>query len=509
MSITRDFAAAAASVFLFAANAAARTIDFVAAPAPDDALVAGVGDLAGLGAVEALIGAEAAAELKRAAERAGFTGKEGETQSFLSGAERFGEIHLVGVGTDPLEARDFEDFGGRAATLAKASKAARVAIVAPAGAEAAISDIAFGAAVGQYAFDDYKTDEKKAPGALVVVTPEADAARAAWNAGKKHLADAVVWARDQQSEPANVLYPEEFVARARAELRGVPNVSITVLDVPAMQRLGMNALLSVGQGSVRPSRLLIVDYRGGAAGEKPIALVGKGITFDSGGISLKPGAGMWAMKADMTGAAVVTATVMSLAKSRAPVNAVSFAALAENMPSGSASRPGDIYKAMSGKTVEILSTDAEGRLVLADAIWYAQERYDPALVVDVATLTGSISTALSDEYAGLFTRHDDVAERIVAAGAASGEEVWRMPLHPNYFKQIKSTFADIKNADAGNPGHGAGAAFIASFVDEDQPWAHLDIAGMDLREDPLPTVPKGFSAFGVRLLDRLAREKSE
>ncbi len=487
-------------------SAEARSIDFASSPQPDDALIVAVSDPDSLDALAGVIGADAAAAIKRAADRAGFKAEAGESESFLTGAEQYGEIHLVGVGKETLRPRDREDFGGYAAKLAKSSKADRVAVIAPQNDAAALSDAALGAATGQYSFDLYKKDGKKDDGALVFIAADPGAARSAWNAGRRHVADAVLWARDMQSEPANVLYPEEFVARARTALKGVPNVTVTVLDVPAMQRLGMNSLLSVGQGSVRPPRLMIVEYKGGASGAAPLALVGKGITFDSGGISIKGNSGMWAMKADMTGAAVVTATVMGLAKSRAPVNAVAVAALAENMPSGSASRPGDVYKAMSGTTIEIMSTDAEGRLVLADAVWYAQERYKPSMLVDVATLTGSVSSALSDEYAGLFVNQDAVADKLLAAGVTSGEELWRMPMHPNYYKQIKSDIADIKNSDAGAPGHGVGAAFIGTFIKDETPWAHLDIAGMDLRNDPLPTVPKGFSAFGVRLLDRLARD---
>lgn len=493
--------------FLFSiAGAPARTIEFAAAPQPDDALIVAVDDLAALDRLEPVIGEAAVASLRRAAARAGFRAAAGETQSLFTGAERFGEIHLVGVGRTPLKARDLEDFGGQAGKLARSSKAPRVAVIAPMDEAADLVDAAFGAALGQYSFDRYKSAARQRDGALAFIAADPAAARTLWNSGRSHVAASVIWARDMQTEPANVVYPEEFVVRARDLLRGAPNVSITVLDVPAMQRLGMNALLSVGHGSARPSRLLIVEYRGGPSGAAPVALVGKGITFDSGGISIKGNAGMWQMKADMTGAAVVTAAVAGLAKSRAPVNVVALAALAENMPSGTASRPGDVVRAMSGTTIEIMSTDAEGRMVLADAVWYAQERFKPSLLVDVATLTGSIGAALSDEYAGLFVRDDAVAARLLAAGEASGEDLWRMPLHPNYYRQIRSDIADIKNGDAGSPGHGAGAAFIGTFVKEETPWAHLDIAGVDHITDSTPTVPKGFSGFGVRLLDRLARD---
>jgi leucyl aminopeptidase len=271
-----------------------------------------------------------------------------------------------------------------------------------------------------------------------------------------------------------------------------------------MERLGMGSILSVGKGSARPPRMLVVDYRG-ATNAPLVALAGKGITFDSGGISLKPGTGMWAMKGDMGGAAAVVGTAISLAKSQAPVNVVAIAALAENMPGGSASRPGDVVKAYNGRTIEILNTDAEGRLVLADAVAFAERVYKPAAIVDVATLTGAVTTALGDEYAGLFSRSDPLAAQLLAAGTATGEELWRLPLHRNYAMDMRSDIADIKNVvEGGAPGAGFGAHFIGYFI-ESTPWAHLDIASMDLRKGSLPTVPEGFSAFGVRLLDRFVR----
>src|SRR5690606_16876059 len=232
--------------------------------------------------------------------------------------------------------------------------------------------------------------------------------------------DAAKFARDLVTEPANALWPEVFVARVREQARGLP-VNIEVLDVPAMERLGMGGILAVGQGSARPPRLLLVSYQGGAAGDAPLAFVGKGITFDSGGISLKPGSDMWRMKYDMTGAASSVAAVLGLAGRGASVNAVGVAALAENMPSGSAARPGDVIRTGSGKTFEIMSTDAEGRNVLVDALWYVQRQYKPKLVIDIATLTGSIVTALGNDYAGLFARDDALATQLLAAGEASGE----------------------------------------------------------------------------------------
>jgi leucyl aminopeptidase len=311
--------------------------------------------------------------------------------------------------------------------------------------------------------------------------------------------------RDLAAEPANVIYPESFVDRVRTAFGKTANVRIEVLDEPAMRKLGMGSLVGVGQGSPRPSRLMLVEYRG-AGDAAPLAFVGKGITFDSGGISIKPGAGMWAMKADMSGAASAVSAVLSLAKSGAPVNVIGVAALSENMPDGNAQRPGDIVRTMSGKTIEVLNTDAEGRLVLADANEYVATK-KPTAIINIATLTGSVVTALSDEYAGIFARDDKLAEKLIAAGSTSGEELWRLPLHKNYLEDMKSDIADIKNVvEGGGPGASLGATFIGFFVDEKMPWAHLDIAGVNWEDKGDALTPKGASGFGVRLLDQLARD---
>ncbi len=308
------------------------------------------------------------------------------------------------------------------------------------------------------------------------------------------MAEAVAFARDLSTEPANALWPEEFVARVREQARGLP-VRIEVLDVPAMQRLGMGGILAVGQGSVRPPRLLLVRYDGGHAGDAPLAFVGKGITFDSGGISIKPGANMWQMKGDMSGAASTVAAVLGMAGRRAPVNAVAVRITS----------PG---RAASGKTFEIMSTDAEGRMVLTDALWYVQRQDKPRLVIDVATLTGSIVGALGSDFAGLFARDDALAAQLLASGEASGERLWRMPLLDEYGKRLKSPIADLRNG-GGSPGAGAGAYFIGEWVDRKLPWAHLDIAGKDWNDSGSPTVPEGASGYGVRLLDRLVRDHYE
>ena len=279
-----------------------------------------------------------------------------------------------------------------------------------------------------------------------------------------------------------------------------------MLDAPAIQRIGMGALLGVGQGSPRPPRLLVVRYKGqGAPDAGPVALLGKGITFDSGGLSIKPDTNMGNMKMDMSGAASVVGAVLALAKAGAPVDVAAVAALAENMPDGAAIRPGDVLTAMNGRTIEIISTDAEGRLVLADAVVWADTRLDPAAIVDVATLTGSVGGALGNDYAGLFSRHDALAEQLRIAGDATGERLWHLPLNPSYVGATGSTIADIKNSGDGGAGAGTGAHFIGYFARPETPWAHLDIANMAFG-GANDVKPAGSAGFSVRLLERFVRD---
>ncbi len=303
-----------------------------------------------------------------------------------------------------------------------------------------------------------------------------------------------------------MLFPEEFARRA-GQLKKV-GVAVEVLDVAAMKKLGMNALLGVGQGSEHESRCVIMRWNGGQRGDAPLAFIGKGVCFDTGGISIKPAANMEDMKGDMAGAACVTGLIHVLAARKAKVNAVGAIGLVENMPDGKAQRPGDIVTSMSGQTIEIINTDAEGRLVLADVLHYVNKRFKPKFMVDLATLTGAIIIALGHEYAGLFANDDKLAERLLKAGQATGERLWRMPLGPEYDKQIDSKFADMKNV-GGRPGGSITAAqFLARFVDK-TPWAHLDIAGTGMGS-PQSDINKSWgSGFGVRLLDRLVAEYYE
>jgi leucyl aminopeptidase len=326
---------------------------------------------------------------------------------------------------------------------------------------------------------------------------------------------------DLVNEPPNVLYPEEFAKRAKAlEKLGVV---VEILDVKAMQKLGMNALLGVGQGSAHESRMVVMHWnglKGAKAGKgakakdakagsaRPIAFIGKGVTFDTGGISIKPAGGMEDMKGDMAGAACVVGLMHALAARKAQVNVIGAIGLVENMPDGKAQRPGDIVTTMSGQTVEVINTDAEGRLVLADVLWRIQSVYDPQFMINLATLTGAILVALGTDHAGLFSNDDELAQRISAAGNATGEKVWRMPLGPAYDKMLDSKFADMKNIGGRHAGSITAAQFLQRFVNK-KPWAHLDIAGTGMASPASDINQTWGSGWGVRLLDRLVADHYE
>ncbi|MEP6390783.1 MAG: leucyl aminopeptidase [Halioglobus sp.] len=448
--------------------------------------------------------------LSVAVKEATFTGKSNSTIT-LYGVAPYSRIDLIGIGADPLDRVAAENFGGNASALLKGTTGGTVNILWPAdiaNAEASAARVAFGYRLRSYRFDRHQA-KKADPGTtpLVRILSE-DKSGATYIDDLAFLADGVYLARDMSSEPANFLYPQSFVEEIKAQFKGIKNVDIKVLDEKDLQRLGMGAHWGVGKGSSRPPRLLIIEYMAGGD-SAPVVLAGKGITFDTGGISLKKNDGMWKMKGDLGGAGVVTGTVLAAARRGAPINVVALAALAENMPSGTAIRPGDVLTSMSGKTIEIRSTDAEGRLVLSDAVHYGQVEYQPDVLIDVATLTGSVGRALGDDYAGIFGRHDELIDQLTVASKAAGEPIWRLPLDESHFKQIESKYGDIINSGAGSPGASVGAAFIGSFVDEDQQWAHFDIAGVDLLEKDRPTIPAGYSGWGVRSLDEYLRRHHE
>jgi leucyl aminopeptidase len=399
--------------------------------------------------------------------------------------------------------------------LTSGEKAATLLLQMPKAATAdddaeAAARVALGATLRAYRFDVYRTTQKKTekPTLAKVNVGAADTgdAKKAWRSGEA-VAKGITFARDLVTEPPNVLFPEEFVKRAR-KLEDV-GVEVEALGEKEMTKLGMGSLVGVGLGSERESQLLVMQWKGARdRNAQPVAFVGKGVTFDTGGISLKPGPGMDAMKYDMGGAAAVTGLMCALANRKAKVNAIGICGLVENMPDGKAQRPGDVVKSMSGQTIEILNTDAEGRLVLADALWYCQDRFKPKFMVDLATLTGAIVIALGHENAGLFANSDELAERIAAAGRATGERCWRLPLSEGYDKAIVSEIADMKNVGDRAAGSITAAQFLQRFVN-DVPWAHIDIAGMAWSKKDQGTVPKGATAFGVRLLDRFVADNYE
>lgn len=473
----------------------------------DDTLKVGPATAKALGGASELV--------KRAAAAASFKGKSGAALDILA-PEGLKAERLIVIGTgkaSSLKANDFLKFGGMAASKLKAGAAA-MTIIAELSGGAMTSEQAVGIAAGlrlrAYKFDRYKTRKKDdEEGTLradisLAVGDVASAKKAFASAGA--VVDGVIIARDLVNEPPNVLYPEEFARRA-SQLKKL-GVKIEVLDVKAMQKLGMGALLGVGQGSARPSRTVIMRWDGAKKGEAPVAFVGKGVCFDTGGISIKPAGSMEDMKGDMGGAACVVGLMHALAARKARVNAVGAIGLVENMPDGNAQRPGDIVTSMSGQTIEIINTDAEGRLVLADVLWYVAKKTKPKFLVDLATLTGAIVVALGTDHAGMFSNNDELAERLLAAGIESGEKVWRLPLGPEYDKLIDSQFADMKNTGGRHGGSITAAQFLQRFVDG-TPWAHLDIAGTAMGAPKTDINQSWGSGYGVRLLDRLVADHYE
>jgi leucyl aminopeptidase len=458
---------------------------------------------------------DAVSLVKRAAATNQFKGKSGSTLDLLE-PEGIKIQRLIVVGTgkaSDLKEKDFLKFGGvLAGKLNSDSEAVTVLAELP---DAAMQPgqaaaIAAGARLRAYRFDRYKTKKKDGDNGalraqLSLAVEDVAGARKAF-AGSAHIVDGIVLARELVNEPPNVLYPEEFARRA-ARLRKL-GVIVEILDTKAMAKLGMGALLGVAQGSARSGRTVIMRYNGGKRGEPPVAFVGKGVCFDTGGISIKGAANMEDMKGDMGGAACVVGLMHALAARKARVNAVGAIGLVENMPDGNAQRPGDIVTSMSGQTIEIINTDAEGRLVLADVLWYVAKKFKPKFMVDLATLTGAIMVALGTEHAGLFSNNDELAERLVKAGLETGERVWRMPLAPEYDKLIDSQFADMKNTGGRHGGSITAAQFLQRFVDN-TPWAHLDIAGTAMGAPKTEINQSWGSGFGVRLLERLVADHYE
>jgi leucyl aminopeptidase len=454
----------------------------------------------------------------RALEAGRFTGAKGQTQTVLGHSGDVARLLLIGVGKgQDLDARAAEELGGVVAAEANAAGHTAVTVVVDPVKGSRLSPaelaahLALGVRLRSYRFDKYKTKDKPEQKlslqrlSVVLATP-ADARKAYGQL--EPVVDAVFLTRDLVSEPPNVLFPVEFARRAK-ELTKL-GVKVEILGEAEMKKLGMETLLAVGQGSGRDSQLLVMKWMNGPKGQAPVALIGKGVCFDTGGISLKPAAGMEDMKWDMGGAGAVTGAMKLIAGRKAKANVVAVCALVENMPDGNAQRPGDVVKSMSGQTVEVINTDAEGRLILCDAMWYAQEKFKPQAMVELSTLTGAIIVALGHERAGLFCNDTELSNRLRAAGSGIGEKLWRMPLGPKYDKLIDSEIADMKNVGGGRDGGSITAAqFLQRFVKEGVAWAHIDIAGVAWSSKGDTTRPKGATAFGVRLLDRLIAENYE
>jgi leucyl aminopeptidase len=476
----------------------------------DEGLKFGTAARAAIGPVDDLV--------KRAAATERFKGKNGSSLELLApGGLDVPRLVVIGVGkVKDLKSESWVKLGGVAmGKIPAAATEATVIVDLPGGAPKPerVADMALGMRLRAYAFERYKTKRKEKDGdeqppSQVTVTVAVSGVAPVQKVfqSRDAIAGGVILARDLVNEPPNVLYPEEFARRANALKKF--GVDVEILDVPAMKKLGMNALLGVGQGSEHDSRMVVMRWNGGKKKEPPVAFIGKGVCFDTGGISIKPAGGMEDMKGDMAGAACVVGLMQALAERKAKVNAVGAIGLVENMPDGKSQRPGDIVTTMSGQTIEIINTDAEGRLVLADVLHYVNTRFKPKFMVNLATLTGAIIVALGHEYAGLFSNDDTLSERLIKAGQATGERVWRMPLGPEYDKKIDSKFADMKNTGGRDAGSITAAQLLARFVDK-TPWAHLDIAGTGFAS-PQSDISKGWaSGFGVRLLDRLVTDHYE
>jgi len=448
--------------------------------------------------------------LSRAAKSEGFKGKQGKFLELIAPSGLKAErLFVLGLGKlKDLKSSSWLQLGGKLlGRLPTSAKTVTVLVDLPEGSMSpeTVADFALGMTLRAYRFDRYKTkksddDEKRSSDAMNIsfAVADPDAVRKKWLT-REAIATGVNIARDLVNEPPNILFPVEFARRA-SMLKKL-GVAIEILDARAMKKLGMGALLGVGQGSVHESRLVVMRWNGGKKKTAPVAIVGKGVCFDTGGISIKPAASMEDMKGDMAGAACVVGLLHTLAARKARANVVGVIGLVENMPDGAAQRPGDIVTSMSGQTIEIINTDAEGRLVLGDALWYTKDRFKPKYMIDLATLTGAILVALGHEYAGMFSNDDKLSKHLIEAGNETGERVWRLPLGPQYDKLIDSKFADVKNTGGRTAGSITAAQFLQRFVDK-TPWAHLDIAGTGMGASASDINTSWGPGWGVRLLDR-------
>ncbi|MEQ8396849.1 leucyl aminopeptidase [Thalassobaculum sp.] len=474
------------------------------------AIVVSVAESGKLSPTATAIDGESGGLIAKAMAGSRFTGKAHQTLTVFTSA---GRVLLYGVG-DPkkFDLKWAETAGGGIYAALAGSGEKEVTIVMESGDEhraARAAHLALGAELRSYRFDKYRTtlkdDDKPTLEKLTVMVDGHAEAKKLYDV-EAAVAEGVAFTRDLVSEPPNVLFPESFAQRC-VGLKEL-GVAVEVLGEKEMTKLGMGALLGVGQGSRRESKLVVMRWNGGAKSDKPVAFVGKGVCFDTGGISIKPAGGMEDMKFDMGGAGVVSGLMRALAGRKAKANVIGVIGLVENMPDGNAMRPSDILTTMSGQTIEVINTDAEGRLVLADALWYTQDKFKPSFMVDLATLTGAMMVSLGEETCGYFANDDKLSDALKAAGDAVDEPMWRMPLGDAYNKQMDSDVADMKNAGPRWGGAITAACFLERFVNK-TPWIHMDIAGVTWSRKDRSTTPKGASGFAVRALDRLVRDYVE
>lgn len=489
-------------------------IEFISVGSAAGAIAVPVYDKLSYSAAAKSVDTATSGAIGRAIAASRFKGGAGETLEIIAPAGiDAGRIVVFGLG-DKAKLSESVLEKAAAAVVAKLLTGGETAVTlrldGETGAEGA-ARAALGVRLAAYRFDQYRTklaeDKRPSLSTVSIAVDDAAAAKSAWK-NWVSVAEGVDLARELLNQPPNILNPETYAKKIEGLSKS--GLEIEILDEAQMLKLGMHSLLGVGQGSEFESHIAIMKWNGGKKGDKPLVFVGKGLTFDAGGISLKPGAGMDEMKGDMGGSAAVVGLMHALSGRKAKVNAIGIVGLVENMPDGNAQRPGDIVTSMSGQTIEILNTDAEGRLVLADVLWYSQQRFDPALMIDLATLTGAILIALGNSRAGIFSNDDTIAERLFAAGNASDEPVWRMPLGPDYEKHIETKNADIRNVGEGRlAGSISAAEFLHRFVN-DKPWCHIDIAGTamgGMKDDPRQ--PSWGTGWGVRMLDRFVRDNYE
>ena len=448
---------------------------------------------------------QAATAVEAAIKRQRFEGDASSVvEHFLDGDQPH-RLLVVGTGASASPADSAEKLGGAvAARLLLSGESHAVIDLTGLDYDAdSAARVALAAALRSWRYDRYKTrlkDKQKPTLKKLTIVGAGEGAGKRWESRYAPVYEGVLLTRELVTEPANIIYPQSFVERVLASIDG-SGLEVEVLDAPAMTKLGMGALLGVNQGSRREPRVLVLRWNGGAKGTAPIAFLGKGVTFDTGGISIKPAANMEAMKWDMGGAGAVVGAMKALALRKAKANVIGVCGLVENMPDGNAQRPGDVVTTMSGQTVEVINTDAEGRLVLCDIITWTQKVAKPKIIVDLATLTGAMVVSLGHEMAGIFSNDDDLAAKLIAAGATTSDMLWRQPLGEAYDRLIDSPIADMKNVGPREGGSITAAQFLQRYVDDGVKWAHLDIAGMAWSDKAKPTFDKGATGYGVRLLD--------